>query len=314
MSTDTDVLEADSLTTDSVTSDDGYLRLGIPESTDTDTGDATGLTGTYVRLGTYTSTEEDTLPENVGLTASVSAASGIFMKTNGALAVRVDGNAYEQFLANHSIRIEGNLTLTTLGASVTTAEEITIYANSGVNDDNTTDSPGTLTLKGSNDVFLKAEGKGITIDCADDFTSTTGGSSIEKCKGKWQSVAFGDAWSFFGGLSIDFYLGLQIGVYGSAVIQFNGIYLTYTAILDLHFCSGYNLNTGIVNIGMATLGVSRTYIEVTNKILNLKKDNSFIKKMNIAVAKQIIHTDMGRVDLSSKDLDAGTSNIVRMFM
>ena len=314
MSTDTDVLETDSLTTDSVTSDDGYLRLGIPESTDTDTGDATGLTGTYVRLGTYTSTEEDTLPENVGLTASVSAASGIFMKTNGALAVRVDGNAYEQFLADHSIRIEGNLTVTTLGASVSTAEEITIYANSGVNDDNTTDSPGRLSLKGSNDVFVSAESKGITIDCAEDFTTTTGGSNIEKYKGKWRTVAYHDAWSFFGGLSIDFYLGMQIGVYGSAVIQTYAMYLTYTAIGDVHICSGYNLDTGIVKINIATLDVSRTLVEVTNKVLNLKNDNFFIKWINISIEKQDIHLSEGSVDLKSKDLDAGTSSVVRMFM
>ena len=70
MSSDSTDLEADSVETDLVSGNDGYPRFGVPETTDGD--DLTGVTGTYIRLGAYASTEEDYLPQDVGLTADAS--------------------------------------------------------------------------------------------------------------------------------------------------------------------------------------------------------------------------------------------------
>ena len=317
MSSDTDILEADSVATDSVTSNDGYLRLGVPEASSDDTGestDTTGITGSYIRLGSYTSVESDYLPQNVGLSASATEASGLFLKTNGVLAVSIDGNAYEQFAGDHVNRIEGDLAITTLGASTRTAESVEIYANAGVNGDNTTENPGTLTLKGSSEVYLTAENNNITLETAEDYTSTTGGDHIEYRKNKWESKAYGEAYTYFSGVFIQFYTGLQISLYGSLVAGAYATYITWTGILDFHVCSIVGLDFGFFNRNISVLNVSMVNTEIKNKEVVYSGSTFLIDDANIVSQNVDMSLDQRTMYLKSGDVSADTSRIVRIFL
>ena len=317
MSSETDILEADSVTTDSVTSNDGYLRLGVPETSSADTGEATdttGVTGSYIRLGSYTSVESDYLPQDVGLSASATEASGLFMKTSGVLAVSIDGDAYEQFEGNHVNRIEGDLAITTLGASTRTAESVEIYANSGVNDDNTTENPGTLTLKGSSEVYLTAENNNITLETAEDYTSTTGGDHIEYCKNKWESKAYGDTWTYFSGLSIQFYVGMQISLYGSWVIGTYATYITWTGILDLHVCSGFGIDIGVFKRNISVLNVSKINTEIKNRELIYSQPTFLINAADFDSDQKQLLVYKDSIKLKKSEINSDTAKIVRLFM
>lgn len=281
---------------------DPFIRFATPDpAAPTDP-----VSGSYLRLGQYRADENSYLPV-VGSddTASMNASdlAGIILKTDGKLLMTVDDEAYLQFKSATRMAVDSTFVLDVASSIAATSSSLSAKTESG-----------DLSLESATNVMIEAKNGNVEITATGDLVQNVSQDAWTQYDGEWKSLAHGRAWSYFGGVKIDFFAGMAMKFVGALSISVSTLDVKIKAIGDVTLSTLFTFKATVLDFKTVKIDGKTCAVELKNGVATVHKNFLKYKKEEVSVDDDSIQWTINPLHADSHTLRVSQASAAALDM